>query len=458
MSLELARRVADAVLYEGYILYPYRASAQKNRIRWQFGVLVPHAGASGVGGQTWANQTECLIEPGDDPRVEIRLRFLQVQARVVEQEVAPDDFRAVESLEVDGSLLVSWEEGVEHEIGATISVSEALVSEQTIPLVLPGGREIEAIRSSSGTRGRLVRRREPVSGRLQVTAEHGDTPFGAVRVRFRVENLTTWPDASADRDEALLRSLVSVHSLLAVTDGSFVSLLEPPEWARHDAERCQNLHTWPVLVGADGARDVMLSSPIILYDYPSVAPESPGDLFDATEIDEILSLRTMALTEDEKREARATDARAAQVIDRVDTMPAEMMDRLHGAIRYLRTPGVGRIEPTGAPTTARRSDVPWWDPGMDASVSPESDAVWVVGSRVSRGSRVRLRPGARRTDAQDLFLEGRPALVEAVLSDVDDETYLAVTLEDDPAADLQQAHGRFLYFRPDEVEPVEVTT
>jgi hypothetical protein len=67
---------------------------------------------------------------------------------------------------------------------------------------------------------------------------------------------------------------------------------------------------------------------------------------------------------------------------------------------------------------------------------------------------VRLRPGARRADAQDLFLEDRTAKVEAVVSDVDDETYLAVTLEDDPAADLQQAHGRFLYFRPDEVEPV----
>jgi hypothetical protein len=99
------------------------------------------------------------------------------------------------------------------------------------------------------------------------------------------------------------------------------------------------------------------------------------------------------------------------------------------------------------------SGVPWWDPGADASVSPATDFVVVNGQRVAAGSRVVLRPGARRADAQDMFLADRAALVEAVLIDVDDTTYLAVTLEDDPAADLQSAHGRFLYFSPDEVEP-----
>jgi hypothetical protein len=98
--------------------------------------------------------------------------------------------------------------------------------------------------------------------------------------------------------------------------------------------------------------------------------------------------------------------------------------------------------------------VPWWDPGADASVAPDTDAIVVAGPRIARGSRVILRPGARRADAQDMFLAGRAAVVEAILLDVDDTTYLAVTLADDPAADLQAAHGRFLYFSPDEVEPV----
>ena len=48
-----------------------------------------------------------------------------------------------------------------------------------------------------------------------------------------------------------------------------------------------------MLVGEEGERDTMLSSPIILYDYPQIAPESPGSLFDGTEIDEILSLRIL---------------------------------------------------------------------------------------------------------------------------------------------------------------------
>jgi hypothetical protein len=190
----------------------------------------------------------------------------------------------------------------------------------------------------------------------------------------------------------------------------------------------------------------MLSSPIILYDHPTIAPESPGDLYDATEIDEILTLRTMALTEAEKREARATDERAAAIIDRVDSMPPELLERLHGAVRYLR--GV-----EGAPPEEDKPElVPWWDPGADRTVSPETDGVVVAGVTVAKGSRVRLRPG-QRADAQDMFLAGREATVEAVFLDVDGNRHLAVTLDEDPAADLQRWHGRYLYFSPDEVEP-----
>ena len=98
--------------------------------------------------------------------------------------------------------------------------------------------------------------------------------------------------------------------------------------------------------------------------------------------------------------------------------------------------------------------MPWWDPGSDASVSPETDHVLIDGIRVSRNSRVRMQPGSRRADAQDLFLAGREAIVEAVLFDVDGQVHLAVTPVDDPAADLQRNHGRFLYFAPDEVQPL----
>jgi hypothetical protein len=116
---------------------------------------------------------------------------------------------------------------------------------------------------------------------------------------------------------------------------------------------------------------------------------------------------------------------------------------LHGAIRYLR-----RV----AEPATEAAAVPWWDPGADSSVSPETDRVAVPGGDAGRGSRVRLRPRDKGTDAQDMFLRDRTAIVEAVLSDVDGTTHLAVTLEDDPAGDLLQWYGRYLYFVPEEVE------
>jgi len=394
-----------------------------------------------------------IVEPGDAAAIAIGVRFLQAQSKRVEEAVGGDGFRPVGSLEVDGTLHVSWDEGVEQEVAATVVLADLLDGERAIPFEIPGGREVEPIRTAAGdVVGRIVRERWPLSGLLRVGGERLDGPYGIVKLRVRTENATPWGDAGARRDEAIRRSLGAAHTMLSVEDGAFVSLLEPPEWARPAAAGCVNLHTWPVLVG-EGRRDLMLSSPIILYDYPAISPESAGDLFDATEIDEILTLRTMVLTDAEKREARATDDRAAAIIDRVDAMPPELLDRLHGTIRYLReaTGGTIAVPPLPKPEPER---VPWWDPGVDASVSPDTDGVLVGGVAVARGSRVRLRPGARRADAQDMFLVGREARVEAVLFDIDDVAYLAVTLADDPNADLFGAHGRFLYFAPDEVEPL----
>ena len=86
-------------------------------------------------------------------------------------------------------------------------------------------------------------------------------------------------------------------------------------------------------------------------------------------------------------------------------------------------------------------------------MSPETDAVVVAGTRVQRGSRVLLQPN-RRADAQDMFLAGQEALVSAVHVDLDGETHVAVTLVDDPAAELHDWYGRYLYFAPDELRPL----
>lgn len=445
---ENARKVADAVLYEGYVLYPYRASAKKNKARWQWGVLVPRAYHDAGGSDDWDMQTELLLEDRGGARLYLRVRFLQVQARTVEQ-ATTDGFRAVESVEVGAGLLVSWDEGVEQQIDVEVSLDELHAGERVIPLELASGRDVEPVDETV----RIVRERWPITGRLVLRAEPIPGPYGLVKLRARIENVTPWEDPSDDRDEAVRRAFVATHTLIATQGGRFVSLLDPPEWAAPFAQSCTNVRTWPVLIDEDG-NDVVLSSPIILYDYPSIAPESPGDLCDATEIDEILTLRTMALTDEEKREARATDPRAAEIIERTDSMPQEVLDRLHGAVRYVRSATGETTPPTLESSASGRTTVPWWDPGADASVDPETDRVWVSGVSVGRGSRVRLRPGLQRADAQDMFLRDRIAIVEAVLFSVDEDAYLAVSLEDDPASEMYKWHGRYLYFSPDEVEPV----
>jgi hydrogenase maturation protease len=151
----------------------------------------------------------------------------------------------------------------------------------------------------------------------------------------RVANLARL-DADATRAEALARALVSAHVVIRVAQGELVSLLDAPDGFRDVAASCSNTGVWPVLVGEEGSRDCMLASPIILYDYPQVAPESAGDLFDATEIDEILALRILTMTDEEKREVRESDDRARRILERTEGLSPEHWERLHGAVRGLR--------------------------------------------------------------------------------------------------------------------------
>jgi hypothetical protein len=427
VNLNAARAVADAVLYEGYILYPYRASAQKNQSRWQFGVAMSPRYCAADPSERSFLQTECVFEHTGEPMVEVVFRFLQVQRRT----------RAGQP---------SWDEAVEREVTVEVDAAHLLRGGRVAGFELPASEEHE---------GTVVRRRERVSGIVSVQAGPVPGPWSAARLRVRVDNHSAPDPVPSSRDEALPTALVAAHLIIGVHGGQFVSSIDPPEWAKPEVEACENIGCWPALAGPDGGRQVMLSSPIILYDHPEVAAESPGELYDGTEIDEILTLRTLALSDAEKQEARATDARAAALIDRVEALDAADFGRMHGTMRPLRAGAGFARTGHGAEPPDPGSNVPWWDPGADASVSPDTDAITVAGHRIARGSMVRLRPGVRRADAQDMFLTGRRARVEAVLLDVEDTPYLAVSLADDPDEDLRVAHGRFLYFAPDEIEPDE---
>ncbi|WP_328966451.1 hypothetical protein [Streptomyces sp. NBC_00239] len=449
-----ARQVADAVLFEGYVLYPYRASAVKNRMRWQFGVLTPPAWAPAHGEHSF-QRTEILMEPRGAATLTLELRFLHAQRRTVQQAHPDGTFEDVAELHLPDRVLVPWDEGVEERIEVSVDVAELAAAGASFPFTRAAREEAEPVLGEGGrTVGRLVRRTEEVCGVLRLSAAELDGPYRVVKLTAVVENTGPWdPDGDlATREEALPRSLVAAHLLLGLSAGSFLSMTDPPEWARGAVGTCENRHTWPVLAGEPGRADVVLSSPIILEDHPAIAPESAGAMYDATEIDEILALRTAALTEEEKREARGTDPRAAAVIDLADTMPPEVLERLHGAVRGLREI-TGEADPDAG--ALFRPETPWWDPAGADPQDPAPDHVLVGGVRVGAGSRVVLRPGLRRTDAQDLFLQGRSAQVEAVLHDVDGGVHLAVTVDGDPGADIRREQGRFLYFQPDEVTPAE---
>ena len=316
VNLDAVRRIANAVLYEGYILYPYRASAQKNRSRWQFGVLMAPGYAAVDPSESSFTRTECVLEHSGQPAVQVVLRFLQVQRRSTEGRA-------------EGAHAPSWDEATEREIAFTVGTTELLGPGLVTEFSVPGGEDREP---SPGT-GCAVRRREPLAGAVSVRTTPVPGPWRAVRLQVRVENQTAAEPAPALREEALPTALVAAHVIVTISGGEFISMTDPPEWAKPAVAECENTGGWPVLADPGGGRQVVLFSPIILYDHPELAPESPGELYDGTEIDEILTLRTLALSDEEKLEARATDPRAAALIDRVEAMDAQTMERLHGTIR-----------------------------------------------------------------------------------------------------------------------------
>lgn len=426
-----ARAVADAVLYEGYLLYPYRGTSSKNQSRWQFGVLGPPGAADAGLGEDATLAAQFLVDGARE--LHLVVRFLQLQHRGAEQEIAPGEYRPVDQLSTPGGSWLTWDEAVECErpFGPVALDGRPW----TLSVTADAGTDIEFLEC-----GRLVRQRREVRGVLTVA---GEADGDLCRVSVRLSNVG---DRAADKNDAIARSMIGTHLIAELQEGQFVSLLEPPPAAADAVTRCGQHRCFPVLAGPPGARDLLLISPIILYDHPEVAEQSDTALYDCTEIDEILTLRVMTMTDEEKAQARATDPRAARIIDECDAMSPQAMARLHGVLRDPHAiSGLVPQIPEG---------VDWWDPLADNAVRPEVDAVLVNGIRVARGSRVRLRP-RRNADAQDIFVAGKTARVTSVHSDVEGNTHVAVVVDDDPAADLHDWYGRYLYFSPDEIEPLE---
>lgn len=348
MNLELVKKIADAVLYEGYMLYPYRASSVKNRQRFNWGALAPESYSAATNGtEAWSMQTECLAQGDENTTLDIKVRFLHLTMRLIGKlenfpEELPEnfeDFQLVPSLDVGGKLFQTWQEAVERDIDfPTVNLSETKTQQHLFSF--PSTREIEPLRDENGQIvGVIIRTQETISGIIELQIEKTGSRK-LFKLTVKIKNLTPFEvKHEQSREDALLHSIVSTHTILSVKNGEFISLLEPADELREAVAACQNTGTYPVLAGDEGERDCMLSSPIILYDYPQIAPESAGDLFDGAEIDEILTLRIMTLTDEEKREMRGIDDRARKILERTETMPEEYLMRMHGAMK-----GVGRAK------------------------------------------------------------------------------------------------------------------
>lgn len=329
--MDAVKKIAEAVLYEGYLLYPYRRSAIKNRQRWTFGGVYPRAYSEARGGDDpWLMQTQCLVSGGGASTVEVKVRFLHVTERKVGRKRGAH-LELVDEMRVEGERFLSWDEATEREVAiGPFALSELLETPKRAGIDISGGSAEEPLAETDGeVAGVLVRRWRTLCGTVEVEAE--SLRGGIYTVTVAITNTTPW--GGEDRESTLRQTFVSTHTALTVEGGDFVSLTDPPGELREDAERCENVKTWPVLVGGEGKTNMLLSSPIILSDYPQVAPESPGDLFDGGEIDQLLILNILTLTDAEKEEMRASDPRAREILSRCESLSPEELMNLHGAVR-----------------------------------------------------------------------------------------------------------------------------
>jgi hypothetical protein len=321
--------IADAVLYEGYVLWPYRRSALKNQRRFTFGGVYPPAHSDAHPDDRASMRTEVLMIGGADASVEITVRFLHVVARTVGRRNG-EELELVDELIVGDERYLTWDEATEREVHAPSLSLGQLRAGYSQPLAVPAGREQEDLADGAGDlRGALIRTWKELRGEVQLSA----VPLATDKWRLSVTIRNVTPFGPGSRQEAIEQTLCSTHTLLRTPDAGFVSLADPPDEISSLTSACRNVGTWPVLVGEPGDRSTMLSSPIILEDYPRIAPESPGDLFDGGEIDQLLILNILSLTDEEKAEMAASDPRTREILERTEALTPDQLMALHGSVR-----------------------------------------------------------------------------------------------------------------------------
>jgi hypothetical protein len=325
VSADPVRAIADAVLYEGYLLWPYRRSALKNQQRFTFGGVYPAAFAARSGDRSVVRM-ECLLEAPAAARTEVTLRCLHLVERQPMLLVA-GEWCPVDELSSGAERWVAWQEATEREFSVELAIEE-LRDAFRVPVTVAAGEEAQYLDRGSV----LMRSWEALDGVLELAAT--EIVPGVQRLAVTFANSAR--SAGAERDAALRHSFLSAHLVARCQGGAFVSCTDPPVHLHEEVAACRNEGVWPVLVGDESCRTTVLGSPIILSDHPRVAPESPGDTFDGGEIDALLIYSIRGLADAEREEMRATDPRTRAILERSLALAPEQIERLHGAVRELR--------------------------------------------------------------------------------------------------------------------------
>ncbi len=311
------------VIYEGYSIFPYHRSAVKNQKPIPFGVIYPEKYHINDPHAPSLMRTECIVVGAKGTAINITVRFLHL---ITTQSCEPNE-------KSDNSTFGNGWQTIERRIHSEdLLLAELVHKNKILPIAFDKIDEKESWdKEKAGVKSKQINSVSEIKGEIILDAFPVENKTGIYRLRVTVKNNTSVENSGTiSRDEALRQSFLSTNTILKITNGELISCQNPPEDFKDIIAKCESIGTWPILI--DESHTTMLSSPMILYDYPKINPQSQGDLFDSLEIEEMLILHLSAMSDEEKEKIAETDAKIRAMLDKArQVTPAELLN-LHGGM------------------------------------------------------------------------------------------------------------------------------
>ena len=339
-AVSVLEKITRTLLYEGYSLYPYYRSAIKNQKPIPFGVIFPKDYNAHNEHSHSHMQSQTIIHGNRELTVSVDVRFLHLRRTELFQKSSyNEEFSPVFEMEIEGKTYQAGSPTIERKIqNNLLKINDLIATEKTIPFAFESFNEGEMIfNAEKEIVGKKTTTISMITGVVKIEA----VPLPEIDKSFRltVTVTNTTPVANAERrtrDEVLLQSFLSTHIILQTHDAEFISHQETPAQWQAAMATCNNVNTWPILI--DKNNSTLLSSPIILYDYPEINPVSSGDLFDSTEIEEALLLHVNLLSDEEKKRIGGNDEKLRAMLNKVGSLTPEDLIVYHSMMKDI-TPG-----------------------------------------------------------------------------------------------------------------------